>query len=177
MTALPTPLARARGSWSELDQRRTEQPARARGAAFRPIAQLLEHGDNLGFAKAEILQAGENFGDHVQGLGVLDVSVGSTIGMSEANGRCGLAVDDEVAAMHGAVVSTTDGHDIFDIVAPAGGARLNVVQVEKRGVHTARDTTAMLVAVQDRAAYRGRDRLRRASSHVGAWFACVRGGR
>ena len=59
---------------------------------------------HVGFAKAEATQCPEGLGSGFDGVRLYDLTVGAAVGVAEAGG-CRWAVDDELAAMGGAVLA------------------------------------------------------------------------
>jgi hypothetical protein len=68
-------------------------------------------------------------------------------------------LDDQLAAVKGAVVSRAKRDEIFGSVSPALGARTDVVHVDVNGVPATRNSAAAAVATEDLAAHGGRDGL------------------
>jgi hypothetical protein len=68
--------------------------------------------------------------------------------MPEADAHVGVALEDELAAMSRSVVSSAQGNDISELVAPAFGAQLDVMQIEKRCTSATGHPAAVLVAQQ-----------------------------
>ena len=71
--------------------------------------------------------------------------------MADAEGRC-RAVDQELAAVGGAVVGAADGDEVFGIVGAAFGPQVKVMEVDEGGVAAAGDAAAAVVAGEDGAA-------------------------
>ena len=82
------------------------------------------------------------------------MTVEAAVGVAKANGS-GRAVDQELAAVGGAVVGAADGDEVFGIVGAAFGAQVEVVEVDEGGVAAAGDAAAAVVAGEDGSAQRG----------------------
>ena len=70
------------------------------------------------FAKAESTQRPKGLRSCFERLGFYDVTVEAAVGVAKANGS-GRAVDQELAAVGGAVVGAADGDEVFGIVGAA----------------------------------------------------------
>jgi hypothetical protein len=136
------------------------------------------------FAKAEPMQRPEGLGSCFECLGFCDATVGTTVGVAEANGGC-CAVDEELAAVGGAVVGAAESEEVFGVVGAAFGAEVEMVEVDEGGVAAARDAAAMVVAGEDGAAEcrwsglfgasRDGDVGENIGAHVGVVLLVVRG--
>jgi hypothetical protein len=87
------------------------------------------------------------------------IAVGSAVRMPEAERASALAVDEQLAAMGGSVVSRAQGQKIGRLVATAFGARLDMVHVDERRVGAARHRASVSIAREHGAPQRGRDTL------------------
>jgi len=82
----------------------------------------------------------------------------------------GAALGDELAAVDGSVMGRAKGHEVFGVVRPAVGFRVDVVEVDEDGVSASGNLATAAVAVVDDAANRRRNGLccaRRCVTHVG----------
>ena len=105
---------------------------------------------DLPFAKAQMTQSGEHLAlgfDRVRPLGM---TVLAAVRVSEVRLGCA-AGDEERAAMGRAVMRSTKGDDILELVLAALGAWLDVVQIEKRSMATAWNLAVLVVAPEHRA--------------------------
>src|SRR3954470_20474127 len=87
-----------------------------------------------------------------------NIAISVAVGMSKAKARA-RRLQDEVAAMDGAMVSAAKSDQVVGFVPTASGARQDVMDVEEVAVSAAGHATAVLVTEEDGAAESGRDRL------------------
>ena len=113
---------------------------------------LSEHGPDLALAKAEAAQSRKKLARNVDRLGLLHLAVFRAIRMPESNAPAGVALDDELAAMRGAVVGSTQGDEVAGFVPAAFGAQLDVMHVQEDAVSASRNSTTPDVAGEDRSA-------------------------
>src|SRR6185503_9209415 len=88
------PLLPSPGCRSDSAEGFAKQAFDANIAEFGVGAQLGEHGLDLGLAKAEVAQSGEDLGVCVDALRHERVAVGSAVRMAEAERAIALAVDE-----------------------------------------------------------------------------------
>jgi hypothetical protein len=100
---------------------------------------------DISLAKAQVTQSGEHPGLGFDVARPFGKTVLAAVRVSEVRLRCG-ARDEELAAMGRAVMRSTNGDDVFELVLAALGAWLEVVQIEKRRMGTAWNPAALVVA-------------------------------
>ncbi len=124
----------------------------------------------LSFAKAERAKRAKSLAVGLDYLGLHARPVTTAVGMAKVE-TCGDApFDDELPAMHRAMVRRAQDDQAIWIVVAALGAKLDVVDVEKDAVATERDDAASVISSHDLAPGRGRNflaRSRRGFTHVG----------
>jgi hypothetical protein len=137
--------ARARSSQQ---LKRGAQPLFGAGVSERiSLLQLGQRRSDLGLAKAEPAQGGEELGVGVERAGSSDLAVLAAIGVAEGWFRGGTQ-DGELAAIQRAMMDAADRKEVLELVPAAFGAELDVMQVEVQSVPAARDSAAAVVAQQ-----------------------------
>ena len=145
--------------WPDAAQRLAEQAFDGRPVELGVCAQLGEHGLHLALAKAEVAQGGEDLGVCVDAAWVYWVAVSGAIRMAEDQSAVGLVVDEQLAAMDGAVMTSAQGQKVFGLVATAFCAWLDVMHVDERRVGAAWGAATPLVAREHGATQRRWDAL------------------
>src|SRR5690606_10007482 len=123
-------------------------------------ADAVDHG--LGFAVLEA-QADEELegGGQGAGLGRRDRrrAVRSAVGVLEGEAARVGAADDERTHVGGSVVGAAEGDKVVRLMVAAGGAAIDVVDVDEGGVTAARDGAPAVMAPDDGSLGGGRDGL------------------
>jgi len=157
------PAAFTDASARRKSRQRSAHPLLDRGTCkFTLALELLERSMHVSFAKTEAAQRPEGLGSCFEHLGPYDATVGAAVGVADAEGRC-RAVDEQLAAMGGAVVGAAEGDEVLGVVGAAFGAELEMVDVDEGGIAATRDAAAAVVACEDGPAQRGWGGLLRAS--------------
>ena len=100
---------------------------------------------DISLAKAQVTQGGEHPGLCFDAVRPFGMTVLAAVRVSEVRLGCG-ACSEELAAMGRAVMRSTKGDEIIELMLTALGAWLDVVQIEKGSMATAWNLAALVVA-------------------------------
>ena len=106
----------------------------------------------LAFAEAHPGESSKGFRARIGNGGSDGAAVGGAFRMGELQVRRSRARDDELAQVDGAVVSSAEGHEVFEGVIAVFRAKPDVVHVLKDRVTAAGDATFPAVPAKDCAA-------------------------
>src|SRR5688572_32020323 len=98
-------------AWRDSSQRLAQEHVDRRADQGRVGAQLGEHGLDVTFAEAQMAEAGKDLGVGFCWRCCNGLSVGCAVGVTDVEVCCA-AVDDELAAMAGAVMNGAEGDEV-----------------------------------------------------------------
>jgi len=127
-------------------QRRPQQRIEAGLLQGWLAPQPVEYGTDLPLAKAEVAQRGEDPGSSLDGLRLHAVAVLAAVRMAGADSAVFAPIENDLAAMGGAVMRIADANEVFHRVTPTFGAELEMMHIQKARVLTARNLAAALIA-------------------------------
>ena len=136
-------------------ERRAHQLLHAEVCERWVSTKLIEHGAGFALAKADVAQAREDFGLGVKRVGIGGLSVGSAVGMVEAEAFGGVPLDHESARVNGTMMSAAQRDEVGGRVQAALRTGSQMMNIEVGRVPAARHPAAVMIAMQDASAQGG----------------------
>jgi hypothetical protein len=141
------------------------------GIVWRAVAQdRIDELSRARLPKAEVLQSAEHVRGNVDRERPKVRAIRRSVGVPERKAGTGIAVDAEMARVHGAVMRPAEHSQPLGVVPTSLAPWIEVVRIEEQVILTARNDTTIVVAAGDLASNRRRNALRgtRPIPHVGA---------